>query len=94
MTTVLPPFHPPINGADRCPVASVQKDPTPAYASDLERWNALQHLDKPSGDKAIFTLGTRLSKLAMVQTNLVKDQLEQEWGDKLEVRIYGMVSWR
>ncbi|ORY54597.1 porphobilinogen deaminase, dipyromethane cofactor binding domain-domain-containing protein [Leucosporidium creatinivorum] len=90
MSVELPPFHPPVNGADRCPVASVSKDPEAAYASDLERLKALRAVPEEEG-KQTFYLGTRMSKLAMVQTNLVKAALEKEWPD-VDVRIYGMTT--
>lgn len=41
--------------------------------------------------KSIFVLGTRVSKLAMVQTELVKRLLEEQW-PTVEIRICGMVS--
>lgn len=41
--------------------------------------------------KSVFVLGTRNSKLAMVQTELVKKMLEEKWPGQ-EIRIQGMVS--
>lgn len=38
----------------------------------------------------VFVLGTRTSKLAMVQTELVKRELERIWPGR-EIRISGMV---
>lgn len=44
-----------------------------------------------SAARPIFVLGTRNSKLAMVQTELVKRLLEDAWPG-IEIRICGMVS--
>lgn len=71
----LPPDHPPVGLADHCPLGF---EPAPEQAQ-------LQPIE---GKDEVFTLGTRMSKLAMVQTNLVKDQLEKQW-PRTEIRIYG-----
>lgn len=53
----------------------------------------LHYIATPSTSTArpIFVLGTRNSKLAMVQTELVKRLLEEAWPG-IEIRICGMVS--
>lgn len=45
----------------------------------------------PAAARSVFVLGTRNSKLAMVQTELVKKMLEERWPGQ-EIRIQGMVS--
>lgn len=90
----LPPQHPPVPaGILECPVASVSRDPAhaAAYASDEARLRAVQSIPLQEGKTSSFVLGTRMSKLAMKQTNLVKSELEKLWPE-VEVRIYGMVS--
>ncbi|KAK4047858.1 porphobilinogen deaminase [Microbotryomycetes sp. JL221] len=87
----LPPFHPPVAGQERCPVAGVPGMPDPAYADDRERLRAVKSLPVSPGKHDVFVLGTRMSKLAMVQTNLVKSQLERHW-PRTDVRIYGMTT--
>lgn len=67
---------------------------TSSYSPELARLHALRNKDAASRckqPKRIFTLGTRNSKLAMVQTNIVKAALEERWPG-IEFRIYGMVS--
>ena len=74
----LPPDHPPVGLADHCPLGFEAAPAEPA-------------LEPIEGKDEVFTLGTRMSKLAMVQTNLVKDQLERQW-PRTEIRIYGQYS--
>ncbi|KAK4050774.1 porphobilinogen deaminase [Microbotryomycetes sp. JL201] len=87
----LPPNHPPVLGQERCPVAGVPGMPDPAYSDDRERLRAVKSVPLSPGKDDVFVLGTRMSKLAMVQTNLVKSQLEQHW-PRTDVRIYGMTT--
>ncbi|SCZ89326.1 BZ3500_MvSof-1268-A1-R1_Chr1-1g01109 [Microbotryum saponariae] len=93
---LLPPGHPPISKdipGEVCPVMS-----TSAGAREAERlaeFEALRERSKRQSKSSIgvgvFTLGTRMSKLAMVQTNLVKQNLEKLWPGT-EIRIYGMTT--
>jgi hydroxymethylbilane synthase len=94
----LPPYHPPVphNSTATCPVASSSSNPEANHLADLARLkaNALKvagGAPMATTGKDVFTLGTRMSKLAMVQTNLVKEQLEARWPGT-EIRIFGMVS--
>ena len=67
---------------------------TSSHCPELTRLHALRNKDAASRcktPKRIFTLGTRNSKLAMVQTNIVKAALEERWPG-IEFRIYGMVG--
>ncbi|SCV71452.1 BQ2448_3040 [Microbotryum intermedium] len=93
---LLPPGHPPISKdipGEVCPVMS-----TSAGAREAERlaeFEALRERSKRQSRSSIgggiFTLGTRMSKLAMVQTNLVKQNLDRLWPGT-EIRIYGMTT--
>ncbi|KAL8286698.1 hypothetical protein RQP46_004226 [Phenoliferia psychrophenolica] len=67
---------------------------TSSYSHELARLHGLRNKDAASRcqtPKRIFTLGTRNSKLAMVQTNIVKSALEERWPG-IEFRIYGMTT--
>lgn len=79
------PSHPPYD----YPILSSTSD----YQPELNRLLALRNPEvaaRSPTPKPIFTLGTRNSKLAMVQTNIVKSALEERWPG-IEIRIFGMV---
>lgn len=83
----LPPFHPTVTDANaRCPVQSSSAEGSYERDAGLLRERAAATVR----DK-IFTIGTRRSKLAMVQAEAVKASLEQLWPDT-EVRIVGMTT--
>ncbi|KAK4702521.1 hydroxymethylbilane synthase, partial [Phenoliferia sp. Uapishka_3] len=65
-----------------------------AFSRELARLHSLRNHEavlQSKQPKRIFTLGTRNSKLAMVQTNIVKSALEERWPG-IEFRIYGMTT--
>lgn len=73
--------------ADHCPLGF--EPPVDEAAAEHA---LLQQAKQPiAGKDDVFTLGTRMSKLAMVQTNLVKSQLEEQW-PRTEIRIYGAAA--
>ena len=79
---------------DRSPVYVLPPPTDPTIAPDLARLKAARAAEvaaHPSTSKQIFVLGTRNSKLAMVQTELVKRELERRWPGT-EIRIFGMVG--
>ncbi|GAA6056742.1 hypothetical protein JCM3770_005874 [Rhodotorula araucariae] len=91
MISSLPPDHPPI------PTTSSQAFPTvPPPACPM----SLLAQSRPTRSPAeaahpyageVFTLGTRNSKLAMVQTEIVRRELEERWPG-CEIRIFGMTT--
>ncbi|GAA5993068.1 hypothetical protein JCM10908_003089 [Rhodotorula pacifica] len=100
---LLPPDHPPIPTTSSaefptvpppaCPMSSqlaaTRPTPTPA-AAIVSNGNGLQnYTHKYAGQ--VFTLGTRNSKLAMVQTEIVRRELEERWPG-CEIRILGMTT--
>lgn len=104
MVVVLPAGHPPIHSATGgCPVASGSSNPEAQHLVDLARLkanalNAAAGLDSSSATstaaaslpKRTFTLGTRMSKLALVQAHFVKDLIEKQLPG-VECKIFGMV---
>ncbi|GAA5883428.1 hypothetical protein JCM3774_004276 [Rhodotorula dairenensis] len=104
---VLPPDHPPIpttSSADfptvpppACPMSSqlaaTRPGPpaaTPATIANGTTNGASSHYTHPHAGQ-VFTLGTRNSKLAMVQTEIVRRELEERWPG-CEIRILGMTT--
>lgn len=99
MTSVSPPphtFYPSVHATatDRSPVFMLPSPEDPAIVQDLARMQKSRAADLiriNNESKPVFVLGTRTSKLAMVQTELVKKNLEKIWPGR-EIRICGMVS--
>ncbi|GAA5945109.1 hypothetical protein JCM3775_000912 [Rhodotorula graminis] len=91
MISSLPPDHPPI------PTTSSQSFPTvppPACPMSLLAQSRPSRTPDEAGHPyagEVFTLGTRNSKLAMVQTEIVRRELEQRWPG-CEIRIFGMTT--
>ncbi|GAA6062847.1 hypothetical protein JCM10212_001853 [Sporobolomyces blumeae] len=89
MLSTLPPDHPPI------PTTSTAQFPTrPPPACPMSqlaqtRPNSPDATHPYAGE--VFTLGTRNSKLAMVQTETVRRELEERWPG-CEIRIFGMTT--
>lgn len=82
------------NATDRSPVCMLPSPNDPDLAPELARMQASRQADllkQSNQSKPTFVLGTRTSKLAMVQTELVKAQLEKIWPGR-QIRISGMVS--
>lgn len=99
MTSSVSPqaYYPPAHAlaTDRSPVYVLPPATDPNIAPDLARLKAVRAAElvaHPSTSKHVFVLGTRNSKLAMVQTELVKSELESRWPGT-EIRIFGMVRW-
>lgn len=89
----LPPFHPTIFDSDAvCPVTHAS---APAPEQHILSGASLPHdgttLFQGVHGHGVFTLGTRNSKLAMIQTEAVKRDLEQRWPG-IEIRVYGMTT--
>ncbi|GAA5870106.1 hypothetical protein JCM1840_003584 [Sporobolomyces johnsonii] len=87
--STLPPDHPPI------PTTSTAQFPTrPPPACPMSQLAATRP-NSPNADHRwageVFTLGTRNSKLAMVQTEIVRRELEKKWPG-CQIRIYGMTT--
>ncbi|POY71674.1 putative Hydroxymethylbilane synthase [Rhodotorula taiwanensis] len=98
----LPPDHPPIPTTSSaqfptvpppaCPMSSQLAQTRPIVAATPTEQNGhgqQQHTHKYAGQ--VFTLGTRNSKLAMVQTEIVRRDLEERWPG-CEIRILGMTT--
>ncbi|GAA5833799.1 hypothetical protein JCM3766R1_000100 [Sporobolomyces carnicolor] len=87
--STLPPDHPPI------PTSSTQQFPTrppPACPmSQLANTRPNSPTAKHPYAGEVFTLGTRNSKLAMVQTETVRRELQEKWPG-CEIRILGMTT--
>ncbi|KAM0754214.1 hypothetical protein T439DRAFT_323088 [Meredithblackwellia eburnea MCA 4105] len=65
---------------------------SPEFQYELARLNALRNPEvvaRSPTPKPVFVLGTRASKLAMIQTESVKRELEKRWPG-IEFRIFGM----
>ncbi|GAA5956339.1 hypothetical protein JCM21900_006150 [Sporobolomyces salmonicolor] len=89
MLSTLPPDHPPI------PTTSTAQFPTrPPPACPMSQLAATRP-NSPNADHRwageVFTLGTRNSKLAMVQTEIVRRELEKKWPG-CQIRIFGMTT--
>lgn len=80
----------PFDAGDPTPKDCLPSPEDPAIAPDVARSLIARAVPGKDGQK-VFTLGTRQSKLAMVQTEIVKKAIEQRWPD-LEVRIFGMTT--
>ncbi|GAA6003385.1 hydroxymethylbilane synthase [Rhodotorula paludigena] len=88
MISSLPPNHPPI------PSTSTNFPTRPPPSCPMSQLAATRP-GSPSATHPYagqtFTLGTRNSKLAMVQTEIVRRELEQRWPG-CEIRIFGMTT--
>ncbi|GAA5906953.1 hydroxymethylbilane synthase [Sporobolomyces salmoneus] len=88
--STLPPDHPPI------PTSSTTQFPTrppPACPMSQLAYTRPSSPSDGAGPYAgeVFTLGTRNSKLAMVQTETVRRELQEKWPG-CEIRILGMTT--
>ncbi|GAA5832722.1 hypothetical protein JCM11251_005736 [Rhodosporidiobolus azoricus] len=107
MALTLPPDHPPIPTTSTSPFPTEPGPGCPMSALSATRPTSPQVSAAPlssppqlNGNGAkdelpyagqVFTLGTRNSKLAMVQTEIVRRELEQRWPG-CEIRIFGMTT--
>lgn len=84
MAVQLPPFHPPVHDSSaRCPVQASSSTTYEEEVATLRKKAVAETRTK------VFTIGTRRSKLAMVQAEAVRESLMKLWPDT-EVRIIGM----
>ncbi|BGP34174.1 porphobilinogen deaminase [Rhodotorula toruloides] len=89
MISSLPPDHPPIPTTS---TAQFPSRPPPACPmSQLAATRPPSPTAKHPYAGEVFTLGTRNSKLAMVQTEIVRRELEERWPG-CEIRIFGMTT--
>ncbi|GAA6015093.1 hypothetical protein JCM10207_008728 [Rhodosporidiobolus poonsookiae] len=100
MTTyAIPPDHPPIPTTSSSPFPTVPPPSCPMSALARTRPSSPTPTATPVPESAqsnpyagqTFTLGTRNSKLAMVQAEIVAREIEQRWPG-CQVRIYGMTT--
>jgi len=92
-TQPLPSWHPQIfDSSEKCPATNAS---APAPEQHIIDGSTLPHngqtLFEGVHGHGVFTLGTRNSKLAMIQTEGVKRELEKRWPG-IEIRVYGMTT--